>query len=252
MIRRAFTLAEVLVTLMVIGVVAALTIPTLLGATEEAQIRVGYKKAMSVIGQAAELMKAKEIQCKVTNSVELAECFQGNTLAGFIADNNGETTGYQNVVVTPDGLAYQFLYNNTDYPVSTSERTIEQICGDFETMKKKVQNDPELLAQLYTGKSAKCVVVADVNGFKKGTMKFPKVENTSGMNSTHANEAVTEEYADLYYGDEQFPIIITGYGGRPVFNTMYPIGEKSNKGYAILYGTGSPITGNPINSIINR
>ena len=71
-----------------------------------------------VIGQAAELMKAKEVQCRVTNSEELAQCFQSHTLSCFVTDNNGETTGYQNVLVTPDGLSYQFLYNDTDYPVS--------------------------------------------------------------------------------------------------------------------------------------
>lgn len=248
MMKRAFTLAEVLVTLMVIGVVAALTIPTLLGATEEAQIRVGYKKAISVIGQAAELMKAKEVQCRVTNSEELAQCFQSHTLSGFVTDNNGETTGYQNVLVTPDGLSYQFLYNDTDYPVSYAERTIDQICGDFSDMKRVVENNSVALAAFYTGKTARCVVVADVNGFKKGTTHFPRVENTSGMDSTHANEAVPPEYIDLYYGDEQLPMIVTGTGVRPVFNTIYPVGEKSNKGYSILYGTGNPITGqvNPV------
>ena len=240
MFRRAFTLAEVLTTLMVIGVVAALTIPTLLGATEEAQIRVGYKKAMSVIGQAAELMKAKEVQCKVTNSEELTECFQKHTISGFTTDNNGEHTGYKNVIITPDGLAYQFLYN-TNYPSPQTERSIDQICGDFETMKQRVENNPEELAKLYNGSTSKCMVVADVNGLKKGTSKFPDVRNTSGMGSTHANEYVEADKLDLYYGNEQLPAIITGTGIRPVFNTFYPVGEKSNKGYSILYGTGNPL-----------
>ena len=59
--RNAFTLAEVLITLGIIGVVAAMTIigvvaamtmPTLLNSTQGAQYRTAYKKALSVLSQA--------------------------------------------------------------------------------------------------------------------------------------------------------------------------------------------------------
>lgn len=48
----AFTLAEVLITLGIIGVVAAMTIPTLLSATQEQEYKTGYKKAYSVASSA--------------------------------------------------------------------------------------------------------------------------------------------------------------------------------------------------------
>ena len=50
--RNAFTLAEVLITLGIIGVVAAMTMPTLLNSTQGAQYRTAYKKALSVLSQA--------------------------------------------------------------------------------------------------------------------------------------------------------------------------------------------------------
>lgn len=53
--KNAFTLAEVLITLGIIGVVAAMTMPTLLNSTQGAQYRTGFKKAMSVLSQAAVL-----------------------------------------------------------------------------------------------------------------------------------------------------------------------------------------------------
>ena len=46
--RKAFTLAEVLITLGIIGVVAAMTIPTLMNSTDDQQNKVAYKKAMSI------------------------------------------------------------------------------------------------------------------------------------------------------------------------------------------------------------
>ncbi len=53
--RFGFTLAEVLITLGIIGVVAALTMPTLINSTRGMQNRVAFKKALSVISQAVTL-----------------------------------------------------------------------------------------------------------------------------------------------------------------------------------------------------
>ena len=49
---RGFTLAEVLITLGIIGVVAAMTMPTLINSTQGAQYKTAYKKALSVMSQA--------------------------------------------------------------------------------------------------------------------------------------------------------------------------------------------------------
>ena len=50
--RLGFTLAEVLITLGIIGVVAAMTIPTLISNTNGAQFKTAYKKALSTLNQA--------------------------------------------------------------------------------------------------------------------------------------------------------------------------------------------------------
>ena len=53
--KNAFTLAEVLITLGIIGVVAAMTMPTLMNSTNGAQYKTAYKKALSVLSQAVVL-----------------------------------------------------------------------------------------------------------------------------------------------------------------------------------------------------
>jgi len=58
--RFGFTLAEVLITLGIIGVVAAMTMPTLMNATNGAQYKAAYKKALSAISQAVTLNLALE------------------------------------------------------------------------------------------------------------------------------------------------------------------------------------------------
>lgn len=51
-------IAEVLIVLGIIGVVAELTIPTLMNNVQDAQFKTGAKKAYSVASQAVEMMKA--------------------------------------------------------------------------------------------------------------------------------------------------------------------------------------------------
>ena len=58
--KQGFTLAEVLITLGIIGVVAAMTIPTLISNTNGAQFKTAYKKALSTLNQAVLMNVALE------------------------------------------------------------------------------------------------------------------------------------------------------------------------------------------------
>ena len=55
--KKAFTLAEVLITLAIIGVVAALTVPTLQKNYKALQFKAGFKKAYAETGQLAKYMQ---------------------------------------------------------------------------------------------------------------------------------------------------------------------------------------------------
>ena len=50
--KSGFTLAEVLVTLMIIGVIAAMTIPSLMQSTAQQEYKTALKKAVSMLNQA--------------------------------------------------------------------------------------------------------------------------------------------------------------------------------------------------------
>lgn len=56
--RSGFTLAEVLITLVIIGVIAAMTIPTLMNNTNSQEYRTGIKKAISMLNQAITMQYA--------------------------------------------------------------------------------------------------------------------------------------------------------------------------------------------------
>ena len=58
--KQAFTLAEVLITLMIIGIVAALTIPSVISNYQQQEFKIGLKKAVSVLNEAIQINIAQD------------------------------------------------------------------------------------------------------------------------------------------------------------------------------------------------
>ena len=58
--KNGFTLAEVLITLAIIGVVATMTLPALMTNTQEQQAKTGLKKAINTLTEAAQMNQALE------------------------------------------------------------------------------------------------------------------------------------------------------------------------------------------------
>ena len=80
--KSAFTLAEVLITLAVIGVVAALTLPTVINKINDHNFKVAYKKAYRDVNEAYRMMMATddeftEISCTSDSSCPTC-CFDNN------------------------------------------------------------------------------------------------------------------------------------------------------------------------------
>lgn len=83
--RFGFTLAEVLITLGIIGVVAAMTIPTLMNSTGQAEFKTGYKKVISTLNQAITMNVAID-SSDFTNLV--AGTASGGTMGMFMTRMN--------------------------------------------------------------------------------------------------------------------------------------------------------------------
>lgn len=75
--NNAFTLAEVLITLGIIGVVAAMTIPTLMNKTNNAEFVTGLKKSISILSNAQSILKMDN----------------GGNMSGAYANNNEAIDG---------------------------------------------------------------------------------------------------------------------------------------------------------------
>ena len=113
--RFGFTLAEVLITLGIIGVVAAMTIPTLISNTNGAQFKTGFKKALSTLNQAAIMNLAME-------DYDFSSLAKSDTV-----DKQGEarTMGYilQNRTQSSKDTAYAFGNGHKDMEWTTGTVT---------------------------------------------------------------------------------------------------------------------------------
>ena len=86
---KGFTLAEVLITLGIIGVVAAMTMPTLINSTQGAQYKTAFKKSLTVLSQAVVMNIA-------LNDYDLSQVVAGTNATGI--DNTGTAaTGAQSL-----------------------------------------------------------------------------------------------------------------------------------------------------------
>ncbi len=109
--RFGFTLAEVLITLAIIGVVAAMTMPTLINNTNGAQFKTAYKKALSVLSQAVvmnialddyDLAGTSTNTDKNENTISLYRMFSERTNGALIEGD--ELSNYE-VLISNDGSA---------------------------------------------------------------------------------------------------------------------------------------------------
>ncbi len=113
--RLGFTLAEVLITLGIIGVVAAMTIPTLISNTNGAQFKTAYKKALSVLNQAAVMNVALEDTDFSTIDKDGTKG-SSNTMEKILTDRTMAT--YEGSTLYDDaGLTVEF--KNANSPLNT-------------------------------------------------------------------------------------------------------------------------------------
>ena len=107
--KSAFTLAEVLITLGIIGVVAAMTMPTLLNATQAARSKTGFKKVMNVLNQALVVNYALEdfdagSAASQTGETSLYAIFKNRT--NVMKTSTEETNNY--TLYFNDGMTFSF------------------------------------------------------------------------------------------------------------------------------------------------
>ena len=111
--NRGFTLAEVLITLAIIGIVAALTIPSVISNYQQQEFKTGLKKAVSVLNEAIQTNIATDGETPYENQ-DLFKYLQRHMSVlktGYIHYDSPEGRNYGNYTFyTTDGMRFE-LYN---------------------------------------------------------------------------------------------------------------------------------------------
>ena len=141
--REGFTLAEVKITLGVIGVVAALTMPSLIAHYRGKVIKTQLKKSLSVVNQAVRAGMAKE---GITDSSDLNSCISFGTagantfnrisLCGFFEENakllrQPKSHDYNSLLYS-NVYSYYDLYDNILYPSDAAIRSIINVGANID------------------------------------------------------------------------------------------------------------------------
>lgn len=175
MIKKfGFTLAEVLITLGIIGVVAAMTIPTLINTTNQAEFKTGIKKAVSVLNQAVTMNVA-------IDSVDFSGLLGGNTANSATVYNM--INSRMNVVSTGNNATIGGAFNNgaLNYTMYFND-------GMIITFPTNSAN--------CTTTGAACRIVVDLNGVKK-----PNTLSTA----TTTGQTITDQFVLDFYNQQVLP-----------------------------------------------
>ena len=196
--RFGFTLAEVLITLGIIGVVAAMTMPTLMNSTQGAQYKAAYKKALSAISQ----------------GVTLNVALDGSSFAEAVAGTAGATTkpstgdsvasilnSRMNVVRATTGAAkgYNMGTGAGNAATNTALFFNDGVVFEFVNADASCTNDPD-----GSGATKKvCKGIIDVNG-QKGPNKVVACDSGTQNDSCKVSSP-TDIYPVKFYDQTILP-----------------------------------------------
>ena len=188
--KRAFTLAEVLITLAIIGVVAAIAIPSVISNSQQQEFKTGLRKAVSVLNSAITMNMAIDGESPYDNA-DLYNYLKRHMnivkttdrLPWVQTNNAGSNLSQMNYAFyTVDGMRYEFKISHQDYaypplhesnPNSKTEEgkwiractpsrdTAGQNCGGCGSYGLRSNPNGTL--------KPPCIILVDVNGDKKPT-----------------------------------------------------------------------------------
>ena len=182
---NAFTLAEVLIVLVILGVISALTVPNLLGTANEKQIITGFKKGFASLNNAINMAAAENGESPSKNFSSSAT---GNTVVPIFTKTMKVAKQFDGGFITSDGLAYYFAVND--------EKTDKATCGS-------ANGSPTLETACYK-------VIIDSNGATKGAGQLTSVSVKGQLNDRFgallfedglylAQSAASDVFADIFY-----------------------------------------------------
>ena len=121
--KKGFTLAEVLITLAIIGVVAAIAIPSVISNSQQQEFKTGLRKAVSVLNSAITMNMAIDGETPYDNAnlmgylMRHMSVMKTGTLSDFYWAGGGDEKNYygNDVFYTTDGMRFEFYRGSSGH-----------------------------------------------------------------------------------------------------------------------------------------
>ena len=211
---KGFTLAEVLITLAIIGVVAAISIPSVISNSQQQEFKTGLRKAVSVLNSAITMNMAIEGESPYDNKELFTYLQRHMNVIKSTTDLSKifTATGLQNAAFyTADGMRFEFREGGADFShlplyesgvLACEKRTthclnVSQCC--FGCGSYGLNNNVDDTTQ------PPCLIMVDVNGDRKPNPQNADCKSTScaSRNQIKISDPLGLRLTDL------FTIIIT-------------------------------------------
>lgn len=228
--RFGFTLAEVLITLGIIGVVAAMTMPTLMNQTNGAQYKAAYKKALSAIAQGVTLNVALD----GGSFADAVKGEAGKTTKPSTGDSIASLLNARMNIVNATGTAREDITTPTGAPALPTVDTYlyfnDGSMFAFDNSPTNADGDKDLTCTLITDGGATanvCLGYIDVNGLK-GPNRVIACNTASNTKATYtaAGKDDTVESCEVGNVTDIYPVAFYD-------QTIVP---ATNAAQAVLYG----------------
>ena len=220
--KRGFTLAEVLITLAIIGVVAALTIPSVISNSQQQEFKTGLRKAVSVLNSAITMNMAIDGESPYENKdlfnylqrhmavVETVRLLANKYTVG--SNWSGKNSFTNSAFYTTDGMRYEFNNWNTSITEGFVKLRLyesgQELCHGNTTLfgsqancggcgSYGLNNNPDGTTK------PPCLITVDVNGDRK-----PNPDNVNCHNNNCAKPYKFSDPLGLKLTD-MFTIMIT-------------------------------------------
>ena len=199
--RKAFTLAEVLITLAIIGVVAALTIPSVISNSQQQEFKTGLRKAVSVLNSAITMNMAIDGESPYDNAnlygylmrhMSVMKSGQVEFKSVYINGAGNKAEKIQNYAFyTTDGMRFEFDDDSTPLIRLKLHESDNYAClpGVFQTENSKCVGCGSYGLNSNPDGTTKppCVLLVDINGDKR--------PNPANINCNYNNPEVSNVHA---------------------------------------------------------
>ena len=171
--KSAFTLAEVLITLGIIGVVAAMTLPTLVQNHRNTELQTGLKKAYSVLSQALDLYYAKNGERIKADSTTASQSLYKTLMPYFTnakacGTGSGSSENAAKACVPNNSYVDEDRRNADIYKTYNGQKAYMTYMDDGQFL----VNDGMLILIENTVNSSSLYLSVDVNGYNNRPNRF--------------------------------------------------------------------------------